>query len=629
MSETILKRSALVLDASQKAALRRALGRSTSRRRANEVVNSLTGIADFFASDTDWQVFREAIGTDAPEFTQEPAQEYGDFQTPLSLARAVCQKLFGLGYRPEVLIEPTCGKGNFIIAALETFPSIRQVVGLEIQEGYVTECKARLLAALLSRPELKREIQIQQGNIFAEALSPGVLQIDEGEVLILGNPPWVTNTTLSALDSINLPTKSNFKKHAGLDAITGKSNFDIAEFILLQLVREFTKSRATVAMLCKNTVIRNLVAATKDQALPIGNLRAFAFDAAREFGVAADASLFVADITNELGAQTCTLTGLREELAPRVFGWVGKNFVSDAARYRKVRQIEGVSSIVWRQGIKHDCADVMELREENGHWRNGAGELVNVESDLIFPLAKSSDLKEHVVISLRKAVIVPQQGVGEDTTWLKRANPRLWKYLSAHADFFSARRSVIYKGKPPFSIFGVGDYSFKPYKVAISGLYKSSHFSLLLPVDGKPVILDDTCYLLGFDTPGEAAVALGLLNSQPVQDFLKSIVFPDSKRPYTKDGLMRLDLQKVASLVSARSVHDYLSKLEGGHLDFEQKDYEFFSPSGLVGELDAGDREDFTPQIVSLAACSAAGRPAMTGEMKATHLTAQISDAGT
>ena len=269
---------------------------------------------------------------------------------------------------------------------------------------------------------------------------------------------------------------------------------------------------------------------------------------------------------------------------PRVFGWVGKNFVSDVARYRKVRQIEGVSSIVWRQGIKHDCAEVMELREENRQWQNGAGEPVNVEYDRVFPLAKSSDLKDHVVVSLRKVVIVPQGAVGEDTTWLKRSNPRLWKYLSAHSDLFSARRSVIYKGKPPFSIFGVGDYSFKPYKVAISGLYKSSHFSLLLPVDGKPVMLDDTCYLLGFDTLGEAAVALGLLNSQPVQDFLKSIVFPDSKRPYTKDVLMRLDLQKVASLVSAKSVHDYLSKLEGAHLDFEPKDYEFFSSSALVAE---------------------------------------------
>src|SRR6185369_1740835 len=152
---------------------------------------------------------------------------------------------------------------------------------------------------------------------------------------------------------------------------------------------------------------------------------------------------------------------------------------------------------------------------------------------------------------------------GEDTTWLKQANPRLWKYLSAHADALDARRSVIYNDKPPFSIFGVGDYSFKPYKVAMSGFYKSSHFSLLPPADGKPVMLDDTCYLLGFDSLGQAAVALGLLNSQPVQDFLKSIVFPDAKRPYTKDVLMRIDLRKVASLVSPTSIRNYLSQLEG------------------------------------------------------------------
>ena len=97
-------------------------------------------------------------------------------------------------------------------------------------------------------------------------------------------------------------------------------------------------------------------------------------------------------------------------------------------------------------------------------------------------------------------------------------------------------------------------------------------------------MLDDTCYLLGFDSLGKAVVALGLLNSQPAQDFLKSIVFPDAKRPYTKDVLMRINLQKLASFVSAKSVHDYLSKHEGAHLDFEPEDYEFFSSSGLVAE---------------------------------------------
>ena len=124
-----------VLDASQKAALQKALGRSTSKKRANEVIGSLVGIADFFASDEDWDAFREAIAAGAPEFLQESAQEYGDFQTPLSLARTVCHKLFEMGYRPKVLVEPTCGKGNFIIAALEVFPSIRKVFGLEIQDS--------------------------------------------------------------------------------------------------------------------------------------------------------------------------------------------------------------------------------------------------------------------------------------------------------------------------------------------------------------------------------------------------------------------------------------------------------------------------------------------------------------
>ena len=181
-------------------------------------------------------------------------------------------------------------------------------------------------------------------------------------------------------------------------------------------------------------------------------------------------------------------------------------------------------------------------------------------------------------------MIVPQDAIGEDTTWLKQANPQLWKYLSSHSDSFNARRSVIYKGKPPFSIFGVGGYSFKPYKVAMSGLYKSSHFSLLLPVNGKPVMLDDTCYLLGFDRLGEAAVALGLLNSPPVQDFLKSIVFSDSKRPYTKDVLMRIDLHKVASRVSTSSIRNYLAKLEGAELDFEEADFEFFSSPESVEE---------------------------------------------
>lgn len=582
MSIALLEQISRFLSASQKAVLKKALGRSTTSKRANEVIGSLTGISGFFATDDGWQEFREGLETNALEVLQENALEYGDFQTPLSLAKTVCEQLYRLGCRPTTLVEPTCGRGNFIIAALSVFPSIQKVYGLEIQENHVSECKANLLAHLFAAPELKREIHIKQGNIFSDALLPDHLQENGGRVLILGNPPWVTNTALSALNSSNLPSKTNFKGHSGMDAMTGKSNFDIAEFILLQLIRDFTGTEATLAMLCKNIVIRNLVEATKTQGLPITNIQAFTFDAAKEFDVACDASLLIADLAQDRDARTCTVKKLQGDSSPRVFGWAGDHFVADVSLYSHIRHIEGRSPIVWRQGMKHDCAAIMELDCAEDGWRNGLGELVQVESDRVFPLAKSSDLKPAVITHLRKAVIVPQSAVGEDTHRLQQINPRLWNYLSHHANAFAARKSSIYRGKTPFSIFGIGDYSFKPYKVAMSGLYKTSTFSLLAPVDGKPVMLDDTCYLLGFDTLGPAIVALALLNSQPVQDFLKSIVFPDSKRPYTKDLLMRIDLREVARLVSAVDVRDYISTIGVPALDFEEADFEFFAIPKIV-----------------------------------------------
>ena len=479
-----------------------------------------------------------------------------------------------------MLVEPTCGRGNFIAAALDTFPNIRKVFGLDIQVKHVAECKSNLLARLLNETRFKPEIHIVQGDMFDDGRLAEFLEANPGPVLVLGNPPWVTNSALSVLNSSNLPVKSNFKAHKGLDALTGKSNFDIAEFILLQLIRTCGRFTATIAMLCKNIVIRNLVASTQTQGLGIKNIRAFTFDAAKEFGVACDASLFVADIAKENASRTCAVAKLGEETGSgRVFGWVGAQFVADIASYRASQVIEGTSPIIWRQGIKHDCSKVMELDREREILINGFGKPVHIEQDRVFPLAKSSDLKSPILNQFRKAVIVPQRAIGEDTTILRDVNPRLWEYLNDYGTLFAARKSSIYKDKPPFSIFGVGNYSFKPYKIALSGLYKISNFSLLLPVNGKPVMLDDTCYLVGFDRLGAALIALALLNSRPVQDFLKSISFRDSKRPYTKELLMRIDLRKVASLISSREIKDFLSSVGAPPHDLDERDFESLFPT--------------------------------------------------
>jgi len=119
-------------------------------------------------------------------------------------------------------------------------------------------------------------------------------------------------------------------------------------------------------------------------------------------------------------------------------------------------------------------------------------------------------------------------------------------YLIEHRGYLENRKSSIYKNKPDFSIFGVGDYTFKRWKIAISGLYKKLQFVLIGPLDGKSVVFDDTVNFLSFDTEEEALSVYQVLTSKPATEFLESMVFWDEKRPITTQLLRRLSIREIA-----------------------------------------------------------------------------------
>lgn len=203
----------------------------------------------------------------------------------------------------------------------------------------------------------------------------------------------------------------------------------------------------------------------------------------------------------------------------------------------------------------------MELDKVNGHYVNGLNEEIKLEDGLVYGLLKSSDLKNTVINQSRKFTIVTQKKVGQETNYIKADYPKTYQYLTEHQENFSARKSSIYNNKPPFSIFGIGDYSFKPYKVAISGLYKTFHFTLILPQNNKPVMLDDTCYLIGFDKIEFAVYSLILLNSDTTVQLLQSVTFSDAKRTFTKDVLMRIDLAELAKRIDKSVLQSELETL--------------------------------------------------------------------
>ena len=469
--------------------------------------------------------------------------------------------LAGMRKRWTRVLEPTCGQGSFVRGILDSELTIREIYGVEIQRGHLEKARRSCTSSRRTRVELRT------GDVFKIAFQDELSWREKGPLLVVGNPPWVTNSELGSLGSSNVPKKSNLKNLRGIDAMTGESNFDIAEFIWLKLLKDLQHERPTIALLCKTSVARNVLKYAHDTDLPITDAAIRRLDAMEWFGAAVDACLFSVQVTEgDASYEAAVYEDLRAARPAYRIGFVNGQFVADIEAYSRTAFLDGASPMEWRQGVKHDAATVMELASsiENGTLTNKLGEVVNVEPDYLYPLLKGSDL--HHERSPRMVVVVTQKRVGEDTTPLKRRAPQLWRYLERHADVFTRRKSPIYNRQPAFSMFGVGDYSFAPHKVAVSGFHKTPHFRAVGPIDGQPVMLDDTCYFVPCPSAEVAVLVTALLNSAECQDFLRAIAFSDAKRPIQKKVLKRINLQALLDHLGhaevARRTGDTIRALE-------------------------------------------------------------------
>lgn len=473
------------------------------------------------------------------------SKDLGDFQTPLSLVNEVILCLASTGREWTRVLEPTCGRGNFIKGLLNAKLPLREIQGIEIQSEYVKQSQVITVKGDLP------QIAIRHSDIFDVNLQTDLQWEEKGPLLVVGNPPWVTNAQLGTLRSTNVPVKTNFKGLSGFDAMTGNSNFDIAEYIFLKLIRELAVESPTIALLCKTSVARNILKYGADIHLPISRAFIRKIDSKKNFGAFVDACLFYVEVGFEPSYyQAEVYQDLHSPTPISITGVVNGQLVSNIDLNKDFTAIDGKCTLTWRQGVKHDAASVVELTyDDTGKLHNKLGEIVNVEQDYIYPLLKSTDLGGTEKKRPRKAVVVTQKRISEDTIRLEENAPHLWKYLLSHKDVFERRKSSIYNGKAAFSMFGIGDYSFSPYKVAISGLHKSLKFAAIGPVAGQPVMLDDTCYFLACQSAQQAALIAALLNDPVCISFVHSIIFWDAKRPVTKKLLQRINLLALLSRV--------------------------------------------------------------------------------
>lgn len=520
--------------------------RSVSYNEANSVIRQLSGIVDFFTSEVEKKNFISSYEKET-DIVCEDRVSYGDWQTPITLAEEICESHISKYGSPDVVIEPTCGLGAFVLSALRKFPNLSEIHALDINRHYTSQLKLKILLNALNTPQYNHpDIYIYNDNFFEFCFDSIInkSKTNNWNLAIIGNPPWVTNSQQGKNKSSNVPLKINTYGLKGIDAIMGKSNFDISEYITLHLLKLAQNNNGGISFLLKNSVIRNILFKQHKDSIQIGCIEQWLIDASSEFNVSVDASCFTARF-NCTPSFICNVKDCYTNESIHEYGWIGDSFVSDTKLYCNFSKYDKCSTYVWRSGIKHDCASVLELTLLNGDFVNELGEIVRIENDLIFPLLKSSDINKYQENKIRKYIIVPQRKVGADTTSLKYTHPLAYSYLNKHEAMFNKRKSSIYKGKDKFSIFGIGDYSFSPYKIVISSLYKTICFKLISQYEGKPIIVDDTCYQLDFNNLKEAEYIYEALNSNELQSLLHTLIFKDAKRVVTKSLLMRLDLAQL------------------------------------------------------------------------------------
>jgi len=467
--------------------------------------------------------------------------EFGDFQTPKNLAKEVISSITEKNSY-ESIIEPTCGLGSFLEVFLEEGTDETCLEGWEINPDYVVSANKRLATLVEGEKHIVREkdfFKIDWLHLKEKYKAP---------VLFIGNPPWVTNSELGKLLSKNLPEKYNFQNFTGLEAMTGKSNFDISEWMLIKLLQFISGTNSSIAFLIKTSVARKLFLYIAKHKVIVGSLLIREIDANKHFNVNVDACLFMASGASALSIEyTCPLYSNLSSTTPyKVMGVIKGKLVSDVVAYKELAHFDCPSEFKWRSGIKHDASKVMEFNNNNNILSNGSGEQVDLESHHLYPMYKSSHISKQIILNPVKYMLVTQKKIGNETKQIETLSPKTWQYLLDHSVKLDGRKSSIYKNTPRFAVFGVGDYTFSPWKIVISGLYKNLVFTKIGSYKDKPIVVDDTCYMLGLELEEQADFVLKIMTSELCSRFIQSLVFMDNKRPITVALLNRINIENIA-----------------------------------------------------------------------------------
>jgi hypothetical protein len=432
----------------------------------------------------------------------------GIFFTSPSVVEEI-SRIFDYGSVKSV-IDSAAGSCNFLIPLARQYSHI-QFYGVEKNETIYETVKTDI--------EDLPNLHYYRGDILLDDLP--VPPCD----LYLGNPPFVNYTNLT--EDYREKIKSLWKKFMpvsrGFSLLLGDSRGDIAGLIFYYTLYRYVKDSGQFGVILPNSLIK-------------GNGASAGF---REFN-----NISIQRIV-DISHRNAFLHTQRA-----CFYMTGKKGGITAYPIPYVKQEE--ESQLWKRGDsliedKVDLAGGSDYPVRQGINTLGANgvffftEKPDLEEELLHPLLRSGDVGENRAEPSRWALL-PYDGEGKllPPSVLEEKYPKCWAYLLKNRHILAKRKSRFAR-KNWYTLFGIGSYTFAPYKVVwrAMGAKKLEAAVITRAIPNQAMHGYISC-----DSRKEADYLCNLLNSNEIRH--QAAVLSESRsRSFAQPGTMKqLPLKK-------------------------------------------------------------------------------------
>jgi len=170
-----------------------------------------------------------------------------------------------------------------------------------------------------------------------------------------------------------------------------------------------------------------------------------------------------------------------------------------------------------------------------------------IETDLVFPAVSGSEIVKFGIKSPFYVLVSqdPQKREPYTKEWMIENMPLTYAYLTQFKDILLSRRSRVIKqlmeSTSFYAMYAVGDYTFAKYRIAWKFMASKINATVISKVKTlfgvKPVVSTKTTAFFAVDNKDEAHYLCAILNSEIVNDFIKS--FSSAGRGFGTPSVMK------------------------------------------------------------------------------------------